>query len=58
MHRRISFEETGKQAHTPEQLARWGVNYPPRRGWRIALSRGEDPNSPPAKQPRTMAVTA
>jgi hypothetical protein len=58
---KISFEEQDKgQPFTREQLGRWGVNYPPRKGWRIALARGEDPNTPPPpKQPRgSVAVMA
>jgi hypothetical protein len=47
--RKISFEEQEKgQPFTREQLTQWGVDYPPRKGWRIALARGEDPNTPPA----------
>lgn len=56
---KVSFEKQEKgQPFTREQLAQWGVDYPPRKGWRIAMARGEDPNTPRAPKVRkgSMAV--
>jgi hypothetical protein len=40
----ISMEEQDRSKHTKAQLAKWGVNYPPAKGWRKALAAGTDPN--------------
>jgi hypothetical protein len=55
--RKVSYEEQEKgKPFTIEQLAQWGVDYPPRKGWRTALARGEDPNVAP--HPKGLAVQA
>ena len=41
--------EAGKSKRggfTRSQLSKWGVNWPPRHGWRRALIHGIDPNKP------------
>jgi hypothetical protein len=54
---KISWEETEKgKPFTREQLAKWGANYPPLKGWRKALEMGTDPNVPYVPQPKAKAV--
>jgi hypothetical protein len=56
--RKISWEETEKgKPFTREQLAQWGVDFPPLQGWRTALAKGTDPNVPyvrPAKSSKAV----
>ncbi len=35
-----------KGGFTKAQLSRWGVEYPPKTGWKQALLEGRDPNNP------------
>ena len=60
MFRKISWDETEKaKPYTREQLAQWGVDFPPMKGWRLALAKGMDPNVPYVPQPKgNKAVTA
>jgi hypothetical protein len=51
---RVSAEEieskrTTAGGWTRKQLAEWGVKWPPKRGWKVALENGEDLNNPPQK---------
>lgn len=41
---------TPKGGWTKEQLAKWGVHWPPAHGWQYALMNGLDPNKAPASK--------
>jgi hypothetical protein len=43
---KLTMKEIESVRHTREQLRSWGVEWPPRHGWKKALVRGDDPNAP------------
>lgn len=49
----IEAGKTDKGGFKRNQLAKWGVHWPPRHGWRRALLEGNDPNNSAASTPRT-----
>ena len=43
----IERSRTAKGGWSRKQLAEWGVQWPPKKGWKSALERGLDPNKDP-----------
>jgi hypothetical protein len=43
---------------TKEQLAKWGVRWPPVKGWRQRLDAGLNPNANVTRQPQAMKETS
>jgi hypothetical protein len=46
----VSRQEVESVAHTRRNLAKWGVEWPPPKGWKKALIKGADPNAPSRKR--------
>jgi hypothetical protein len=48
----IDAARTARKGWTRRQLARWGVAWPPQKGWRIGLQNGRRPDKGTEKLPR------
>lgn len=53
----IESKRTSAGGFSRSQLAAWGVNWPPIKGWRYALVHGGDPNSPQWKESQDTEIS-
>lgn len=53
----IEAGRTPKGGFSKSQLAKWGVTWPPKTGWKKALIEGRDPNNPDIEELGALEVS-